>query len=158
MKTLLIGTLLLCSPISASIQIMNKDFPTFLKRLVDSVERGEKRGVSIQATEPAWELTDKQVDVNSSYHSWKSGREGLSIRTFYATSVKEAGEKLQQELLHLSVGLAKTAELADIGDDVYSYGRTIYFRKSNVVVMLSASSPELAVRYAKRIAGLISDT
>lgn len=162
MRNLLIATLLLGTPLFGSIQGKVHDFPTFLKKLVSSVEDGEKSALSAQALKqrPEWKQAYRRVDENSSAHTWRAGREELSIDTFCATSEQEAAEKMEQALLGLSIRILRKEpepELAGIADDVYSHGSTIYFRKANILVHIGATSPELAKKYARRIAALITD-
>lgn len=161
---MLIGTLLLCTPINGSIQTMPHEFATFLNKVEAAVERRDKKTLSTQSAEPEWKLAAKQVNENSSLHSWKSGRDGLTVQIVYASSEQEAAQKLDEVMNNVSLRITKmsvadltTAGLTDLGPDVYSYGSTIYFRNSNIVVMIAATSTELARKYAKRIAALITD-
>jgi len=164
MKTLLIGTFLFLTPIYVSIQTMGQDFAGFLQKLETLVEKRDKQTLSIQSAEPQWKLISKEVRETSSFHSWKSGRDGLTIQIVYASSEHDAEQKLDKIMNGISLQITKMSErdltregLSDLGSDVYNYGSSIYFRNSNVVVSVFATSTELARKYAKGIAALIKE-
>lgn len=97
---------------------------------------------------------------------WKSEGETVSATTYEFGSAGEAAEMLKRSLdAPLSVPV-QTINLTRLGDEAYLrvnglYGKEgrsyLLFRKENFLIVMTASSPGLAKRFAKHMADEIGN-
>lgn len=125
---------------------------------------------AIKAKEPKFKLVSKHGGKNqqdkSILQGWKSDDDVVSVTTYELTSPEEAAEKIRKSLEAPMSVPVQTITLTQLGDEAYmrpnsahaKEGQTdLLFRKGNVVVIMSASKPGLAQRFAKHIADEIQN-
>lgn len=125
---------------------------------------------AIKAKEPKFKLVSKHVSKNQQENSvlqgWKADEDVVSVTTYEFASAAEAAELLRKSLdAPISVPV-KTINLTQLGDEAYmrlngryaKEGQTdLLFRKGNYVIIMSASTPGLAQRFARHIANEIGN-
>jgi hypothetical protein len=130
--------------------VLAHDFSSLLQKAEETVKtRNPSR-------ELLWkrQVTDKEV-----VYQWGSAKDGIRLLVFYGASEKEAAERMNFFISHISVGPDK--KLEGIGDEAYmwrSHGDgfgAIRFRKSNVFMDLVAPSAAMAEDLARSLADLI---
>ena len=118
----------------------------------------------IKAKEPKFKLAGKHFSNNQELKyvllGWKSGEDVVSSTTYELGSPQEAEEMLRESLnAPMSVPVQVT-KLTQIGDEAYmstsNYSKeghtNLLFCKGNYFIVMSATSPELAQRFAKHMA------
>lgn len=124
---------------------------------------------AVKAKEPKFKLASKLARKNRQENyvmqGWKSEGDFVSVTTRELASAEEAAELLKKSLdAPVSVPL-QTTNLTRLGDEAFmrvnsDYGKghtSLLFRKGNVLVSLTASSPGLAKRFAKHMADEIGN-
>lgn len=119
---------------------------------------------AVKAKEPKFRLAGKHQPKSEQENylmlGWKSDDELVSTTTYERASAEEAAEFLKKNVdAPLSMQLP-TINLTHLGDEAYMrinthYGKgytTLLFRKGNYVIVMSASSPGVAKRFAKHMA------
>ena len=130
--------------------VLAQNFSPFLEKVEKTVKTRNP------GRELVWkrQVTDKEV-----VYQWGSAKDGIRLLIFYGASEKEAAERMNFFISHISVGPDK--KLEGIGDEAYvwkSHGDgfgAIRFRKSNVFVDLIAPSVAMADDLARSLADLI---
>jgi hypothetical protein len=109
---------------------------------------------------PDWRFLYKQIDATNTVYVYYIEKIALQFLIGYTDSEEMATKEYENYKHGMPVG--PKAQLKDLGDEAVLYqsnGRekcSIYFRKSNVVVvMIGAPSFTVAEGLAKEIAGLI---
>lgn len=122
-----------------------------------------ERAVKVKEPEfkTAGRLRRKNEQENYFLQGWRSGDELVSATTYELASAEEAAEMLKRTLnAPLSVPV-QTAGLEGLGEEAYMranspYGKEgqahLLFRKGNFVIVMSATSPGLAERFARHMA------
>lgn len=134
---------------------------------VPVTERFEK---AIKSKEPRFKLGSKLKDRNDDHtyvlQGWKAGdKEVVSVSTYEFASAEAAAAMVQSSLTAPTSVPVRTIRLTNLGDEAYlsvgpyqKEGLTdLLFRKGNVVVSMTASSPGLVKRFAKHLAGAIGN-
>ena len=126
---------------------------------------------AIKAREPKFKLASKLARKNRQENyvlqGWKSDAdESVSATTYELASAEEAAALLKRSLdAPVSVPV-QTVNLTRLGDEAYMrvnglYGKEgqteLLFRKGNYVIVMSASSPVIAKRFAKHMADEIGN-
>ena len=124
---------------------------------------------AIKANEPGFKLAGKHVSNNQENKyvllGWKSDDDIVSTTTYELASAEEAAEYLSKSLkAPVSVPL-QTTKLTGLGDEAYmsfstylKNGHTnLLFRKGKYVIVMSASKPDVAQRFAKLMASEIQN-
>jgi hypothetical protein len=138
--------------------VANKDIP-----VEDRFEN------AVKAREPKFKLTNKLKRKNRQENyvlqGWKSDEEVVSATTYELASAEEAAGLLKSTLdAPLSVPV-QSINLTNLGDEAYlrlggpysKKGHTnLFVRKGNYLIILSASSPGVAKRFAKHMIGELS--
>ena len=120
---------------------------------------------AIKAKEPKFKLANKLIRNNQEQKyvslGWKSGEDIVSTTTYELASPQEAEEMLRKSInAPMSVPVQIT-RLTQLGDEAYmstgnyrpKEGETnLLLRKGNYFIVMSASSPDLARRFAKHMA------
>ncbi len=127
---------------------------------------GDRFEKAIEAKEPGFKLDGKlrrkNEQENYTLLGWESEEDVVSATAYERASAQEAAEFLRKNVdAPVSIPLT-TVNLTRLGDEAYmrinpGYGKgkghtTLLFRKGNFVLVLSASSPGLAERFAKHLA------
>jgi hypothetical protein len=126
---------------------------------------GDRFEQAVKAKEPKFKLAGKlrrkNQQENYTMLGWKADDELVSSTTYELASAAEAAEFLKKSLnAPLSVPV-QTINLTRLGDEAFmrvnspysKEGQTeLLFRKGNFVVVMSASSPGVAKRFAKHMA------
>jgi hypothetical protein len=108
----------------------------------------------------------KNQQDKSILQGWKSDEDVVSVTTYELASPEEAAEKIRKSLEAPMSVPVQTITLTQLGDEAHmransahaKEGQTdLLFRKGNVVVIMSASKPGLAQRFAKHIADEIQN-
>ena len=124
---------------------------------------------AIKAKEPKFKLESKHESKNQGQHSvlqgWKSDNDVVSATTYEFASAAEAEDLLKKTLnAPMSVPVHRIS-LTQLGDEAYlspndrraKDGQTdLFFRKGRFAVIMSASNPGLAQRFARHIADEIN--
>ncbi len=118
----------------------------------------------IKAKEPRFKLAGKHFSNNQEQKyvllGWQSGEDVVSSTSYELASAQEAKEMLHKSLNGpMSVPL-QTTKLTEIGDEAYmstsNYSKeghtNLLFCKENYFIVMSATSPDLAQRFAKHMA------
>lgn len=138
------------------------------KRDVPVTDRFEN---AVKSKEPKFKLANKlrrkNEQENYVMQGWKAGEdEGVSATTYELATADEAIALLQRSLEAPMSVPVQTIKLTNLGDEAYmrvnglyrKEGQTdLFFRKGNVVVVMSATSPGVAKRFAKHMAAEIGD-
>jgi hypothetical protein len=137
------------------------------KKNIQVTERFEN---AITAKEPKFKLVSKHVSKNQQQNSvlqgWKFDEDVVSATTYELTSAAEAAELLRKTLNAPMSVPVQTIKLTQLGDEAYmsphgpyaKEGQTnLFFRKGNFVIIMSASKPGLAQRFAKHMADEIQN-
>ena len=124
---------------------------------------------AIKAKEPAFKLVSKLVrnNQNEKYvlQGWQADREIVSATTYELASVEEAADTFGKYLKAPISGPVQTTKLTELGDEAFM-SQSIYakegqsnllFRKGKFLIVMSASSPDLAKRFAKHMANEIEN-
>lgn len=124
---------------------------------------------AVKAKEPKFKLASKLARKNRQENyvmqGWKADEDFVSATTRELASAEEAAEQLKKSLdAPVSVPL-QTTNLTRLGDEAFirvnsDYGKghtSLLFRKGNVLVSLTASSPGIAKRFAKHMADEIGN-
>jgi hypothetical protein len=139
-------------------------------------QKGERKDISvadrlenaIKEKEPKFKFAGKHVSKNQQGNSsvllgWKSDNDIVSATTYELASPEEAAELIRKSLnAPMSVPL-QTIKLMELGEEAYmSFGRyskegytNLLFRKGKYVIVMSASNPDVAQRFAKHMANEI---
>ena len=125
---------------------------------------------AIKAKEPKFKLVSKHESKNQQDRSvlqgWKSDEDVVSATTYEFASAEEAAELLKKTLNAPMSVPVQTINLKQLGDEAYlrpndrraKDGQTdLFFRKGRFAVIMSASNPGLAQRFARHIADEISN-
>ena len=127
---------------------------------------GDRFEQALKAKEPKFKLAGKLQRKNQQENytllGWKAAEDFISATTYERASAEEAAELLKKTVdAPVSIQLP-TINLTHLGDEAYmrvnpDYGdgrgyTTLFFRKGNFVVVMSASSPGVAKRFAKHMA------
>lgn len=125
---------------------------------------------AINAKEPKFKLVSKHVSKNQQQNSvlqgWKFDEDVVSATTYEFASAAEAAELLKKTLNAPMSVPVQTIKLTQLGDEAYmsphgpysKEGQTnLFFRKGNFVIIMSASKPGLAQRFAKHMADEIQN-
>lgn len=125
---------------------------------------------AIKAKEPKFKLVSKHVSKNQQQNSvlqgWKFDEDVVSATTYEFASAAEAAELLKKTLNAPMSVPVQTIKLTQLGDEAYmsphgpyaKEGQTnLFFRKGNFVIIMSASKPGLAQRFAKHMADEIQN-
>ena len=124
---------------------------------------------AIKAKEPNFKLVSKLVRDNEGENyvlqGWQSGQEIVSASTYELASVEEAAELLARYLKAPISVPVQIIRVTEIGDEAYRHlgtyakeGQTDFlFRKGKFLVVMSASSPDLAMRFAKLMASEVDE-
>jgi len=136
------------------------------KKDIPVTERFEN---AIKAKEPRFKLESKHESKNQGQHSvlqgWKSDNDVVSATTYEFASAAEAADLLKKTLNAPMSVPVQTINLTQLGDEAYlrpndrraKDGQTdLFFRKGRFAVIMSASNPGLAQRFAKHIADEIN--
>lgn len=111
---------------------------------------------SIKSNEPAWQLSAKERQPDSTIYRWKSGGEIVAVEVFVTASKQAASDLLQKYALRVPVPPKET--LKGLGDEALLYqSGMVFFRKSNVFVRITGSSAPNARRFANHIASVVPD-
>ena len=145
MKTLVIlAILILC----VAGKIMGQDIPQVDKveiKKADHIDELIQRNIehAIKEKEPEWALAYRYpVPDNSSIDLiWISGRQKVNVCLFFLASQDDAARRLR--MMRDTVQSGRGNPVENLGDEAYSWGEVIRFRKSNVVVMMYASDLDL---------------
>lgn len=128
----------------------------------------ETLGDGVSAKEPGFKIRGRRKrtkDDISNFLGWRSGEDFVSMTFYELASPQEAAERLQATLKAPVSVISETLKLDGLGDEAYIKGdgayskpgyTSLFFRKRNVVLTLSASSPELAKRFADHLVREIS--
>lgn len=115
------------------------------------------------ASEPEFKLVFKRKPTGEdvSYNlGWKFKDDFVSVTFYEVTSTEAAATRLQLTINAPVSVITATVKLDGLADEAYikehgAYSKpgstSVFFRKRKFVVTLSASSPELAKRFAKHI-------
>jgi hypothetical protein len=121
---------------------------------------------AVKAREPKFKLTNKlrrkNRQENYVLQGWKSDEDVVSATTYELASAEEAAGMIKSTLdAPLSVPV-QSINLTNLGDEAYlrlggpysKKGHTnLFVRKGNYVIIMSASSPGVAKRFAKHMIG-----
>lgn len=159
--------LLLLVLLVGSIAIMGQQGGSMAKKDVPVADRFEN---AVKAKEPKFKLASKLARKNRQENyvlqGWKSGQDLVSATTYELASADEAAILLKR---HLNAAISvpvQTINLTRLGDEAYLRVNSLYgkegqtdllFRKGNFVIIMSASSPGIAKRFAKHMADEISN-
>jgi hypothetical protein len=133
------------------------------KKDVPVTDRFEK---AVKAKEPKFKIGNtlrrKNEKENYVLQGWKAGDdEFVSASTYELASAEEAAAVLQSNITAPMSVPVQTIKVTRLGDEAYmrmnkAYGKEgetdLLFRKGNVVLIISASSPGVAKRFAKHMA------
>jgi hypothetical protein len=124
---------------------------------------------AIKAKEPVFRLTAKLVRNNPQERyallGWQSGEDLVSTTTYELATQQEAAEMVRKTLdAPMSVPLQRI-KLTQIGQEAYmsmspyaKEGQTnLFFRKGKYFILMTASSPDLAKRFANHLADEIEN-
>ena len=124
---------------------------------------------AIKAKEPKFKLSSKHVgkneQANSVLQGWKADDDIVSATTYELASPEEAAEMIKKSLNAPMSVPVQTIKLTQLGDEAYMslnrYGEeghtNLLFRKRNFVIVMSATNPGLAKRFAKHMASEIQN-
>lgn len=130
---------------------------------VQKKELTDKLGEGVNAKEPHFRLVTKHKRTKedlSNLLGWTSGEDFVSATAYEWSSKEEAEAKLKATINNPVSVTVHTLELKNVGDEAYirtdmPYSKAgythVFFRRGNILVDLSASSAELAKRFAKHI-------
>ena len=137
------------------------------KKDVPATDRFEN---AIKAKESKFKLASKHVSKNpedkANLLGWKSGEDVVSVTTYEFSSPAEAADLLKKTLEAPMSVPVQTIKLTQLGDEAYmrphgpysKEGQTsLFFRKGNFVIVMTASQPGLAQRFAKHLADEIQN-
>lgn len=123
---------------------------------------------AIKTKEPKFKLVSKLVSKNQQENSvlqgWKSDEDIVSVTTYEFASPAEAADLIKKSLKAPISVPVQTIKLTELGDEAYMQPHgpytkegytSIFFRKGNFVISMSASQPGLAQRFAKHLANEI---
>lgn len=116
---------------------------------------------SIKNNEPAWHLSAKERQPDSTIYRWKSGREIVAVEVFVTASKQAASDLLQKNVLRVPV--PPKERVKGLGDEALLYqsrnaaNGMVFFRKSNVFVRITGNSAPSARRFADHIASVVPD-
>ena len=150
MKRTLVMFFFLSFSLCVSTIVLAQDFSSLI----------EKAEETVKTKNPSLDLASKrQVTDKEVVYQFGSAKDGIRLLVFYGASEKEAAERMNFFISHISVGPDK--KLEGIGDEAYlwkSHGDgfgAIRFRKSNVFIDLVAPSVAMAEDLARSLADLI---
>ncbi|HEU4871719.1 MAG TPA: serine hydrolase domain-containing protein [Pyrinomonadaceae bacterium] len=125
---------------------------------------------AIKTKETRFKLASKLVRNNEQENyvlqGWKSDDDIVSATTYELASPEEAAEMIRRSLNAPVSVPVRTIKLTQLGDEAYlrpngpyaKEGQTdLLFRKGNFVIVMSASKPDLAQRFAKHFANEIQN-
>lgn len=125
---------------------------------------------AVKAKEPKFKLASKLARKNKQENyvlqGWKDDdKEVVSATTYELASAEEAAGLLKRTLDAPLSAPVKTTNLTRLGDEAYLrngvYGKEghtyLFFRKGNFVIVMSATSPGAAKRFAKHMADEIGN-
>ena len=127
------------------------------KNLIDRLADG------VSAKEPTFRLVSKfkaRGEDISNLLGWKSDDDFVSVTFYEYTSPAEAALHLQATIKAPVSVISEPVKLNGLGDEAYiiehrAYSKpgstSLFFRRANVMVSLSASSPYLAKRFAEHL-------
>ena len=139
-------------------QVKKKDIPV--------ADRFEK---AIKDKEPKFKVSNKLERDNKQQkyvlQGWQSDEDLVSATTYELASKEEAAELLRKSLQAPTSVPVRTIRLTQLGDEAYmrpnnysKEGQTdLLFRKGKFVIVLSASSPGVAKRFARHMARELND-
>ena len=119
---------------------------------------------AIEAKEPKFKFTGKHQYNNQDHKyvllGWQSGEDIVSTTTYEFSSPEEAADMMRKSLDAPSSVPVQTIKLTQLGDEAYMSSSTyskegqtnLLLRKGNYFIVMSASSPDLAKRFAKHMA------
>lgn len=116
---------------------------------------------SVKSNEPAWQLSEKEQQPNSTIYRWKSGQEEVVAEVFVTPSKQAASDLLQKYAFRVPVPPKEKPK--DLGDEALVFqssdvaGGMILFRESNVFILITGSSITVAKRFANHIGSVIPD-
>ena len=158
--------LVLAGVILGALIVVGQQGEPMTKKDIPVTERFEN---AIKAKEPRFKLGSKLERNNPQekyvLQGWQSDSELVSTTTYELASPVEAAEMLRKSLnAPMSVPL-QTVKLTQLGDEAYisqsHYGKegktNLLFRKGKYMIVMSASSPGLAKRFAKHLADEIDN-
>lgn len=124
---------------------------------------------TIKAKEPKFKLTANSQHNKQGHKyvllGWQSGEDLVSTTTYEFSSPEEATDMMRKSLAAPRSVPVQTTKLTQLGDEAYmstSYyskeGRTyLFLRKGNYFILMTASSQDLAKRFAKHMADEIEN-
>jgi hypothetical protein len=159
--------LLLLVLILGSMAIMGQQGGSMAKKDIPVTDRFEN---AVKAKEPKFKLASKLARKNRQENyvlqGWKAGQDLVSATTYELASADEAATLLKRNLNAAVSVPVQTINLTRLGDEAYLRVNSLYgkegqtdllFRKDNFVVIMSASSPGIAKRFAKHMADEIGN-
>ncbi|HYW72032.1 MAG TPA: hypothetical protein VE961_13420 [Pyrinomonadaceae bacterium] len=126
------------------------------KELLDRLDDG------VSVKEPGFKRTAKRqktAEDTAALLGWTSGDDYVSATTYEYASPQEAAAQLQATI-NAPASVPSDIKKLNIGDEGYerahgAYSKagatSVFFRRGNVMIVLSASSPEIAKRFAKHL-------
>ncbi|MBZ5498628.1 MAG: hypothetical protein LAP85_19705 [Acidobacteriia bacterium] len=143
-RTLCLSVLLVLVPAAIPAQ----DVTALVCKLSDKVER------LLLQREAGWKLVKEVPDSWSAVQKWRSGKDESILTIYYLSSSPEAGRllKMVRETIEPSGG----GKLEGLGDEAYRWKYndnrgSVRFRKDNLVIIVDATSLDLADRFARHI-------
>lgn len=134
---------------------------------LESVSVADRFENAIRTKEPRFALVSKHMsnkqEAKYVLQGWRSNGDIVSATTYELASREEAAEELRKSLQAPMSVPVQTITLTQLGDEAYMrphiYARegqtTLFFRKGKYMIVLSASTPDLAKRSAKHMANEI---
>lgn len=157
---------LLLAGILCTLIVVGQQGEQVTKKNIPVTDRFEN---AIKAKEPRFKLVSKHSvkthPEDSVLQGWKSDEDVVSVSTYELASPEEAAERLRKTLEAPVSVPVQHIKLTQLGDEAYMSPNTyakegqtdLFFRKGKFFIIMSATSPGLAKRFAKHMAAEIEN-